>query len=265
MLAASARSPTAAPSYHPLVLVVCALAAGIAIDRRSMLDAQAWWTIAIAAMAVWALLWAARRDALASCVVLISIAATGGAWHHNRWRVYRADEIGRMVQEEARPICVEAIAIQSPRWIPAPRPTPLRTIPQGEQSELLVWLTAVRDGRAMRPASGWASLDVGGVLDSVRAGDRIRIMAQGSRPSAPLNPGEFDFAAYQRTQRVGCRLFAEFPQSVVQLTRGSPLSPRRWLADVRSGGSALLRQYITGERAMLASAVLLGAREQLDA
>src|SRR5205823_5268162 len=122
----------------------------------------------------------------------------------------------------------------------------------------------VRDGRAMRAASGWASLDVNGLLDSVRAGDRIRIMAQGSRPSAPLNPGEFDFAAYERTQRIGCRLFAEFPQSVERLKRGAPFSPRRLLADVRSGGSTLLRQYITGERAMLASAVLLGAREQLD-
>src|SRR5439155_5771103 len=135
--------------------------------------------------------------------------------------LYAADEISRMVQEVARPCCVEAIATQSPRWVPAPTPTPLRTIPQGEQSELVVWLTGVRDGRRMRPASGWASLDVGGLVDNVRAGDRIRVMAQGSRPAAPLNPGEFNFAAYERTQRVGCRLFAEFPNSVERLARGS--------------------------------------------
>jgi competence protein ComEC len=148
--------------------------------------------------------------------------------------------------------------------VPAPTPTPLRTIPQGEQSELLVWLTAVRDGVAMRPASGWASIDVGGLLDSVKAGDRIRIMAQAGRLAAPLNPGEFDFARRARGDRIHCRLFAEFPQSVERLAEGGPLSPRRWLAEIRSAGSAILWRNMHGERAKLASAVLLGAREQLD-
>jgi len=265
MLAAGDRSRSAAPTYHPLALIVCALAAGIAIDRWFPLAALIWWLFAFGVLAVWLPLWISKRNAaVGSYLVLVAFLATGGAWHHRYWRLYNDHEIGRMVLEEPRPICVEAIAITSPRWVPAPTPTPLRTIPLGEQSELLVWLTAVRDGCTMRPASGWASLDVGGPLDSVRAGDRIRIMAQGNRPTAPFNPGEFDFAAYERTRRIGCRLFAEFPQSVECLKRGSLFSPRRLLADVRSGGTAVLQRYITGERAMLASAVLLGAREQLD-
>ncbi len=152
----------------------------------------------------------------------------------------------------------------SPRWVPAPTPTALRTIPQGERCELSVWLTSIRDGQTMRPASGWADLDINGIVEHVRAGDRIRVFAQGSRPAAPLNPGEFNYANYQRSQRIGCRLFAEFPQSVERIARGGVLLPRRWLADVRRGGLAILRQHISGERAMLASAVLLGAREQLD-
>src|SRR5689334_1755763 len=164
MLAVSDNSRPAAPPYHPLVLAVCALAAGIALDRWSPLAAGTWWAVAVAAITAWSLLWAAKRDDIASCILLLGIAAAGGAWHHDRWRIFRADEIGRMVQEDARPFCVEAIALQSPRWVPAPPPTPLRTIPQGEQSELLVWLTAVRDGRTLRSASGWASLDVGGPL-----------------------------------------------------------------------------------------------------
>src|SRR5262245_25711626 len=264
MLAADDRSRPAAPTYHPLALLVCALATGIAIDRWLAIAALAWWLIALVAIDLWLPLWLAKRDTAASWLVLIAFLATGGAMHHRYWRLYSADEIGRMVLEESRPICVEAIAITSPRWVPAPAPTPLRTIPQGEQCELLVWLTAVRDGRAMRPASGWASLDVNALLDSVRAGDRIRILAHGSRPAAPRNPGEFDFADYERTQRIACRLFAEFPQCVERLQRGSPLSPRRMLADIRNGGSQILRHYITGDRALLASAVLLGAREQLD-
>src|SRR5439155_14002213 len=121
-----------------------------------------------------------------------------------------------------------------------------------------------RDGQQFRPASGWAALTVAGQVNHVRAGDKLRLMAQASRPAAPLDPGEFDFASYERTRRIGCRLFAEFPESVERLARGSAWSPRRWLADVRGGGSELLRRHIAFQRATLASAVLLGTREQLD-
>jgi len=210
------------------------------------------------------MLWILRRERAASWLLLFSALAAGGAWHHGYWRLYAADDISRMVNEDSRPACVEAIAISSPRWIPAPPPDPLRTIPVAERSELLVWLVAVRDGEQFRPASGRASLEVGGMLDGIRAGDRMRIMAHAAQPRAPLNPGEFDFASHERSRRVGCRLFAEFPASIERLGRGSAWSPRRWLADIRSGGSALLHTYIAPERATLASAILLGTREQLD-
>jgi competence protein ComEC len=253
-----------APKYCPLVLIVAAVAAGIVIDRCCPISGTAWWLFALALLCAWLPLWLRRHDRGASAVLLLTAAATAGAWHHAYCHVYPVNEVSRMMHEQSRPCCVEAIALTSPRWVPAPAPTALRTIPQGERSELSVWLTGIRDGQTMRPASGWADLDVNGVSEEIRAGDRIRVFAQGSRPAAPLNPGEFDYANYQRSQRIGCRLFAEFPQSVELLKHGSIFSPRRWLADIRSGGLAILRRHLTAERATLASAVLLGAREQLD-
>jgi competence protein ComEC len=258
------RGQPAAPTYYPLVLIVCALAAGIATDRVTFLSLTGWCLSAVIFLAAWFAYWLFFRDRFASWLLLASVLAMGGAWHHAYWRLYSADEISRLVPEISQPCCVEAIAITSPRWVPAPPPSPLSTIPQNAESELLVWLTAIRDGQTMRRTSGWAELQVKGLLDTVRAGDRLRIMAQASRPAPPLNPGEFDFAAHERTRRVGCRLFADFPQSVELLSRGSPWSPRRWLADARSGGVTILRRYIAPERATLAAAVLLGAREQLD-
>jgi competence protein ComEC len=260
----TSERPRDVPNYHPLMLVVCALAVGIVVDRYAPLSAPVWWLLSLAALLGWCAVLIIERHRLASFLLLICVLAAGGAGHHGYWRLYRADEISRMVREGSGPVCVEAIAITSPRWVPEPPPTALRTIPQGERSELVVWVTAIRDGQKMRTASGWADLDVGGLVERVRAGDRLRIMAQGGRPMEPLNPGDFDFANYQRTRRVGCRLFAEFPDSVERLKRGSPWSPRRWLADARSSGSAILRRYIAPKRATLASAVLLGAREQLD-
>lgn len=253
-----------APAYAPLVLLAAAMATGIVFDRCCPLPATAWWLAALTLIIAWLVTWLGQRDRRASCLLLLCYLAIGGAWHHAYWHVYAANEIGRMMRERSRPCVVEAVAVTSPRWVPAPAPTALRTIPQGERSELSVWLTAIRDGQTMRSASGWADLDIEGPTPDLRSGDRLRIFAQGGRGFEPLNPGEFNFIRYQRSQRVGCRLFAEFPQSVERLSRGSHWSPRRWLADLRSGGLAILRQFIQGERANLASAVLLGAREQLD-
>src|SRR6186997_1106519 len=147
--------PVRAPAYSPLVLLVSAVATGIVLDRCYPLPATAWWLAALALLLAWLDTWLRQHDRRASCLLLLSYFAIGGAWHHAYWHVYPANEIGRMMREQSRPCVVEAIAITSPRWVPAPAPTALRTIPQGERSELSVWLTAIRDGQTMWPASGW--------------------------------------------------------------------------------------------------------------
>jgi len=262
--ASTKARPATGPTYYPLVLIVCAQAAGIMFDRVNPLAATLWMLAAVGAFVAWLPVWLLRRERLSSALLLASVLAAGGAGHHLYWRLYPPDEIGRSAQEMLRPAVIEAVAITSPRWVPAPPPTPLRTIPQGEHNELLVRVTAIRDGRTLRPASGLAELQIGGNITGIRAGDRLRIMAQAGRPAAPLNPGEFDFAAHLRAERQLCRLFAEFPESVERLAPGGAFSPRRWLAAVRGSGAELLHQNISPERATLASALLIGAREQLD-
>lgn len=264
MLVPGSHRRVESPRYFPLVLVVCALAGGIVLDRYWPVPAALWWFGSVGFLAAWLALWFRRQEKPASALLLAGVLAAGGAWHHVYWRYYPANEIGRMVDETFRPLVVEATAITSPRWSPAPPPTPLRTIPKAESCELLLWITAVRDGPAYRPASGWATLDVAGRLDTIQAGDRLRVLAQGARPAPPLNPGEFDFSRHERSRRVSCRLFADLPECVQLLSRGPAWSPRRWLAEIRSGGAAMLRRYIAPERATLASAILLGTREQLD-
>ncbi|HEX5103336.1 MAG TPA: ComEC/Rec2 family competence protein [Pirellulaceae bacterium] len=253
-----------AQAYAPLVLLIAALAAGIVVDRHWPLTAAIWWGIGAAALVAWLPVWMRGHERVASWLLLGSSLATGGAWHHSYWNSYRADEIGRMVREEIRPIVVEGIAITSPRWIPAPPDTAMRIIPKGEETEVLMWMTGVRDRADWRPASGWALMRVDGVLTGVRSGDKLRVMALGSQPQAPLNPNEFNYAQYERSRRLHCRLRALFPESVERLSRGSPWSPRLWLGQVRDHGNTLLRRHISPQRATLAAAVLIGAREQLD-
>ena len=178
-------------AYSPLVVLIAALATGILLDRYWPQPAGAWWLAGTVALTAWVPLWLLRWTAVSSMALAIGWLCTAGAWHHDYWNLYPEDEIGRMVREEIRPICVEAVAVTSPRWVPAPTPTAMRIIPKGEESEVYLWLTAVRDGSQWRPASGWALMEVDGNLVGVRAGDRLRVMALGSRPLGPV-PGKRD-------------------------------------------------------------------------
>ncbi|HZL87979.1 MAG TPA: ComEC/Rec2 family competence protein [Pirellulaceae bacterium] len=253
----------ALPRYQPLVILLAAVAAGMVADRTAPLPAAVWWLAAALCLACW-LKAKCRGSSEASWLIVAAAVASGGAWHHDRWRLYGREEIGRGIGEITQPLCLEGIALSSPRLVPAPPTSPLRAIPKGDESELLIEITAVRNGRSWEPASGRALLEVEGHFLGVNAGDRLRVMSLASRPSAPMNPGEFDYAAFQRSDRVLCRLRGEFPDSLTLLERASWLWPPRWLSSLRDAGNVLLRRTITPQRATLASAILLGAREQLD-
>jgi competence protein ComEC len=221
------------------------------------------WLGALGLLSFWLMLRRLACDRTASLVVLAAVAAIGGAWHHDRWSLFGEDEVGLMVTERIRPLVLEGVALHSPRWSPAPAPTALRTVPKGDETELMVRVTRVRDGQTWRPASGRAFMDIDGHLLGVQAGDRLKIMALASQPMKPLNPGEFDYAVYERSRRVLCRLRGLFPENIEVVERGG-WSVRRLISYVRQRGDALLRKYIDEQRATLASAILLGAREQLD-
>ena len=250
--------------YQPLVLVLAALVIGMVVDRNLPLGQYLWFGVSAVFLFLWMVAWRTRQEQFASAFLLVGIAAAGSAWHHDRWNLYRDDEIGFYVQEEIRPLVLEGVAVTSTRWVPAPPLTAMRTIPKGDETELFLRVTSIRNGQTWQPASGNATVDIDGHLLGVRAGDKLRLFVLASRPRGTMNPGEFDFANYERSRRVFCKLRGIFPESVQPLSRGRGISPRLWLSAVREQGNALLRKNISPRRSSLAAAILIGAREQLD-
>lgn len=263
-LAAFSDATPRAMRYQPFVLLFSAVAVGMVVDRYLPTPVWAWFAGTLVLSLAWVVAWFLNRRRLASCLLLAGASALGGLWHHDQWRLVQVDEIGLAVTEEIRPLACEAIALTSPRWSPAPPLHAMRTVPKGDETELMVWVTRVRDGATWKPATGYARVDVDGHLLGVRAGDRIRLLVLASQPMKPLNSGDFDYAAYERSRRVFCRLRGLFPESISVVERGSVWSWRRWLARIREAGNEHLRRYIPPRRSTLAAAILLGAREQLD-
>ncbi len=256
-------SPAVWPRYQPLVIVLTAVIAGILADRFRPLPVGAWWAIALAAWAGWLGMWR-RRTRLAGCLLLLSVAATGGAWHHCRWSLFAADELGRFARESGEPGCLEVIALGAGRSVPPPPPDPLRSIPTGSRTQFDVCVVGLRDGDRWRSASGRARLVLSGESTNIRRGDRLRVFARLSAPRAPKNPGDLDYAAFLRADRVASRLHASYSQGVQVLASPRLRDPWALVDAARATGSRLLGRYIDRERAGLASAVLLGVRERLD-
>ncbi|HEX4414886.1 MAG TPA: ComEC/Rec2 family competence protein [Lacipirellulaceae bacterium] len=266
------RSP-----YQPLVVALLAVAAGMLADRYlqpQFLDAGfaalggsawfvIWWLSAAACLATWCFAWRHRRDRAASWILLIAAALAGAAWHHRCWFNFSVDEVARYATDDPRPACIDATACESAERVAAPPRSPFRAIPAGEHSRLLVSITGIRDGKTWRPASGICQVSVQGHALGVHPGDELRIFGKLSRPSSPLNPGEFNFAEHARADGVLTHLRAAVPECIVQKSAGSVWSPHYVIDDLRTRAKQLVRSFVGPTRAGLAAAILLGAREGL--
>jgi competence protein ComEC len=249
-----------ARTTQPLLIVLIALGAGIVLDRALAPPAAAGWLAALLACGGWFLLWRREWSRASTLLLLWAVAAAGGAWHHLRWSVFQADDLGRYARPEAEPVCLEAILLSEPSRVPAPPDDPLRTIPGGEMSRLEVAAVALRDGTAWKKVSGRAALLVDGHLLGAHCGDRVRVFAALARPRPARNAGEFDFALHARADRRLCELYCDNPDCVVVLQSGSSWSLTRLLGRLRAGGARLLAEHLPPERAALAATLLLGGR-----
>ena len=261
------------PRYQPLVIVLAAAAAGILLDRCWPLPLGSWWAIAIGGLVVWVVLGVSLastvntklpRLLLRNAALLLAVAATAAAWHHCRWYLMARDDLGCFARRKARPVCVEAVAVQMPRALPTQGFEPMRTMRAGECSRFDVDLAAIRDGSQWRPASGRATLTVQGPPPPINPGDRVRCFARLSAPLGPQNPGAFDYAGYLRAEGIRSRLLAEVPDCISVIQPGGWLGSTAILDRVRTHSNRILERYLDPQRAEMAEAVLLGEREQVD-
>ncbi|HEV3339487.1 MAG TPA: ComEC/Rec2 family competence protein [Pirellulales bacterium] len=256
------RSP--APHYQPLVLAVTAGSAGIVVDRYLPLPSPLWLAAGFSAWCLWFFSRRRSRPALGTALLSVALAAAAGAWQHQHWNLFERREIGRYAGELPQPVCVEVVALGSPRHVPAPPPDPLSAIPRKERSRFTAKVVALRDGDEWRSAAGVTQVWVDGLVSNVERGDRLRVVGLLSAPAGPQNPGEFDFARHCRADRQLSRLSADFAECLQVQTRPHGWSIAPLFDRVRRGGDELLWRYIGANRAALASALLLGVREELD-
>ena len=194
--------------------------------------------------------------------IAVAIAACGAAWADARYDLFRRDELAWQLGESPAPIAIRGRIEQAFRELPAGG-DPRRAAAIGPSSECVVSVEAHRVGSRWQPASGRATVIVDGRPLPLGVGDRVRILGRGLRPSAALNPGEFDFRARARANRCLSIVRVSSARGMRLLKRASPLAVSRWIEGLRARGLATLDEHLSPVRAPLASALLLGSRESL--
>ncbi len=253
--------PDAPHPYQPMLTVALAIGTGILADRFLVVYWSMWLFLALLALVICMTL-CRRNHCVAVCALLVSMATLAATWHQLDWRWFPDDHLAFRLDEENRPVCLEAVVLSSPRLLAAPQPDPLSSFPPQQVSRLKARISRARDGRDWVQASGEATLMVMGDASRLRPGDLVRLLAFARRPPGRLNPG-VDLLERMRSRREIFYLRVPSPAAIQLIGRVGRWSPRTWMEIVRARICRRLQQQLGPVDAPLAEAMLVGAREQV--
>ncbi len=186
-----------------------AFVVGIVIDRTfASWGTEVWAGVALAGAILAA--WGRDQKVLAVVGPVIGLVGLGGGRHHAYWSDLAPHDLARGVTETvaARPVWVRGVV-----WdVRGPRLGEKHTTTATTRAVMAV--TAICDGRVWRSAQGCAQLIIVGDRADLLAGHGIEAVGTLSAIAGPLNPGEFDYRNYLRSQGIRLRLAVDGPEGV---------------------------------------------------
>jgi competence protein ComEC len=209
-------------------------------------------------MVSWLLL--GHRDArLALLSLWLGTAAVAALYHHG-WREFvAADDISRFATPDPQPVKLRGVLDDEPVSFRQPADDPLRSISRPDSTRAVLRCTAVKQQDDWVPASGRAQLEVAGLVRDLHVGDEVEVDGRLVQPHPAMNPGEADYSAYLRDQRIRAIVVVrKTPAAVVRQSEGWPWSFSGWFAMLRHTGQRALQDALPPETSGVAAALLLG-------
>ncbi len=249
--------------YQPLVPVALFLAAGVTFDRYCAPDSRFWIALFAVAMFTWLAAAVRRATLISAMALLVAFASAGSGWHHLRWHTVASDDLCHFVGASAEPAVIRGIVLANPviRTASDPRDVTGQSTEQRTRFTLIV--SAIRGNTGWKPVTGRTEVFVRGACEELRAGHFIRLAGKLSLVARPGNPGEFDFRRFLRTRGIHTWISVGEPEAIETDPEGHD---RLRLAGGRFKASlnAMLHRYLPAEQAGVASAMLLGNRDEID-
>ena len=237
---------------HPLVPVAAATVVGILLHETLPSYPAVWLAVALS-LAAASLLARARVGSACLLAATILLGAASAQAAHER---FAANDIARFTTDTPRLAELRGALVEDPQLRAGPdigRPRPPRMT-------ALLDVSAIRTWDGWEPATGRALLQLHAPAPALRGGQEIELFGKLERPGPAVNPGQFDFENFYRSQRIVASVSASGPDAVVVRGQGQ-VGP---LDQVRSAARACLLAGFDAddaESAALLRAMLLGERD----
>ena len=210
-----------------------------------------------------------QRHRIAISAMLLGVMAIFHAMHIHFRGLAEKDQSARMATEQWTPVVFEGIVDAVPRWRPDLMEYEKQRLEQSTGTEkwqtlLELQMTSVRDGQRWRSARGRVVVTAEGNLRHLLPGDRVRVYAKWQRIPIPTNPGQFNMAAHYARRNIYVRCRCERSEQLEALAVASAFRLDRWLAKILERGDHAIHRYVAFGQANLASALVLGQREQVE-
>lgn len=255
---------TRALGYAPLVPFAAAATAGIVADRYIDIPSVPFLVVA----GVGAIVWLAalrRQDLVAPAGLWILVGGLAGAYHHAWRNDFPADDLGNIAAVEPRLVRVRGAIDDEPSVRRHPKNDPLVTRPTNDPTVTTLKVDALEAEGHWVSATGNVRLTVEGPLTSLHVGDRVEVTGWLSRPTGPMNPGEWNYASRLLDDRIRSELrVPHSADAVVRLEPGS-WSVSRSLVSVRGWGQRGIDERLGAGQGNVASALLLGDNAAMSA
>ena len=245
----------------PLATCLIFSCCGIILDRLIGFSCEFWCFLIFVSLVGWFLF--RRNTEFGSLFIFCGILCAFATWHHLFWNRFTENDIGHYAASDSYPVCIRGNVVESAYKIPAPPPDPGQPIASEDMIGFVIHATQIRNGDDWDKISGRAVVYVAGTEFMPRYADSLQIFASLSEPQAAKNPGDIDRSLQLRCRRIRAIVRAESADACSVLKSGSFFSPGRILENIRRSAQANLHRYMTESDSPIASAMLLGFREDV--
>lgn len=266
-------SPVAQRRADPLAVCLIFAVAGILIDNAATIPCTAWnLLLALCLAAFFALCFASKRDpkiehfrnrSLKTLSILLGVTFFFASLHHYQWNRFDTHDIGFYAKPEPQAVCLRGTVLEPAFLVPAPPLDPGQSIPTPPKVGFVLQVKEVRDGETWIHVTGRCVTYVDHAETLPRLGDTLRLYGDLATPSPPKNPGTYDAASRLRARRILAILRVQYENSCVPEENGG-VSIFRTLETIRRGAQANLKRYTSESASPLATAMLLGFREDVE-
>lgn len=265
---------------HPLAVCLVFAAGGIVLDRVFSFSAFDWTCFLIVSLLGYSYLHAItsrpiwwdspngkfRRSVFRwgpSLFVSLALLCFFGYLHHLYWNHYHENDIGFYASPDSSPVCLRGRIVESAFRIPVPPSDPGQIIAVQEKIGFVIRVLEVRNGEHWEPLNGRCMVYVEGKSPLPQYGDTLLLYGKLSAPSEPKNPGDFNVKNRMRSRRILSILRVDSMDSVQREKTGT-ICVARILESVRRNAQSNLKKYMGESGAPLATAMILGYREDVE-